>query len=119
MAQELCDTSDSVRDTGGSVCYTAHGRGLGRDTIFCILTGGSDDMAAYARDTACDTAGARCDTAGHSHDTAPVRVTTRCLASSVRAATQLGSGCAHCTLDSVLTKCTVLSHCSRGFQKIK
>ena len=24
---------------------------------------------------------------------------------------QAGSGCAHCTLDSVLTQCTVLSHC--------
>ena len=119
MAQEFCDTTDIVRDTGGSVCYTAHDRGLGRNTIFCILTGGSDDMVAYVRDTACDTAGARCDKAGHIHDTAPVRVTTRCPASGVPAVAQLGSGCAHCTLNSVLTQCTVLSHCSLGFQKIK
>ena len=72
-----------------------------------------DTVHSTARDKDCDTTGARCDTVGcalrHGQDTAsgaPLYGRP-----SAQWARSLGSGCAPCAPNPVLTQCTVLSYC--------
>ena len=117
--------SSALRHGAAALQYAQHGaiQRFGSRYNFCIVTGGGDDTAVYARNTACNTASA--------HATRPVRATTRPSTATTRrsvrhntalctwsghnariACTQLGIlGCAPCALDQVLTHCTVLSHC--------
>ena len=78
---------DTMRDTAEEACDTARKRACGRD----------------------DMAGGACDTVGPGLQHNQAKPTTRRSARAL--CMQAGPGCAHYALDSVLTQCTVLSHC--------
>ena len=113
-----CDTTPSALLHGaGALRHTwqcaRHGarQGLGSRYNFCIVIGRGDDMAACAR--VCVATRPQHGRAWPAtrlftrHDTTP---SARCACGLGAVHTQAGSGCAHCTPDTVLTQCTVLSH---------
>ena len=91
---------------------------------FCIVTRGSETGCETARQLALargDTTGHACDTterkdtirSAEACDTAPSALCTRIRRCARAMCTQLGSGCAPCAPNPVLTQCIVLSHCLR------
>ena len=102
-----CDMAQGRCDTHGSAPHRARQEPMLRYKV-CIVTGG--EAVALRHDA---------HTPRHSRCTpttwpryGPARATTGCCARGRDAVcVQAGSGCAHCMPDSVLTQCTILSHC--------
>ena len=112
---EGCDMRSSVRD----MVRSGHEARNCVAIQFCIVTEGSCDTALQHMRARNDTAGHACDMTGRRPLYGPVRTTTWRHAhglGAMRAARELyvrslGSGCAPCAPNPVLTQCTVLSHC--------
>ena len=101
---------------------------MGRDTKFCIVAEGGDSRSRYSAARAairclapCNTAQERCNTHGRRttqprslrygarRHRATIRPSQAC--DTAQCARRLGQGGVHCALSSILTQCTVLSHC--------
>ena len=122
MAERHCDTAGPSKRVSNARAR-AWLLGECRDTINCIVTGGRLGHWVVSQDR-CNTAegsatillrelryvqqcaqGAR----RHGRTCAATRPGQAC--DTAQCARKLGQGWVHCALDSVLTQCTVLSHC--------